>query len=193
VALADTRQATIEQPNPDPNDCNPTGEWQLLAAFCLMRATKVQLTMFEVWPPSQRRRGEWCLAYFESLHTSLRTTPQHNTTQHNITHASRTLLHLSSLHNHNAMLCANRHHLRTSGKLISFQGINSLQQAACLALHDVKRRSPSPILLHDLCQCRGLLQAETRPSSPSSRAPCPPFSSPSQLTPTPDSRLNAGV
>jgi hypothetical protein len=83
VALADTRQATIEQPNPDPNYCNPTGEWQLLAAFCLMRATKVQLTMFEVWPPSQRHRGEWCLAYFESLHTSLRTTPQHNKTQHN--------------------------------------------------------------------------------------------------------------
>lgn len=151
----------IEQPNPDPNYCNLNGEWQLLAAFCLMRATKVQLTMYEVWPPSQRRRGEWCLAYFGSLHTSRRTTTKHNTT-----HASRTALHLSSLHNHIAMLCAHRRHLRTSSKLIGFQGINSRQRAARRAWYDVKRRSPSPILLHDLCQCRALLQAETPPSSP---------------------------
>jgi hypothetical protein len=40
------------------------------------------------------------------------------------------------------MICAHRHHLRTSSKLIGFQGINSRQQAARRARHDVKRRSP---------------------------------------------------
>ena len=100
MALADTRQTMIEQPNPDPNYCNLNGEWQLLAAFCLMRATKVQLTMYEVWPPSQRRRGEWCLAYFGSLHTSLRTTTEHNTTQH-MPHG----LHFTSLHFTTTMQC----------------------------------------------------------------------------------------
>jgi hypothetical protein len=100
VALADTRQTMIEQPNPDPNYCNLNGEWQLLAAFCLMRATKVQLTMYEVWPPSQRRRGEWCLAYFGSLHTSRRTTTEHNTTQHT-PHG----LHFTSLHFTTTLQC----------------------------------------------------------------------------------------
>jgi hypothetical protein len=35
---------------------------------------------------------------------------------------------------------------------------------AHLVRRDIKRRPPSPILLHALCQCKGLLHAETPPT-----------------------------
>jgi hypothetical protein len=140
--------------------------------------------------------GERCLAYCSSWNTNMSGRTQAQVTSPRVSRPTTTphSIHIStllftSLHFPSppfttimhCSVCMHRPPSTLSAEQVCVHGMNLRR--------DAKQLHPSPILLRALCQRRGLLQAETPPSSPSSAPPplvrcphLPPNSTHSRLT-----------